>query len=125
SYLRYYPWGEPIVAAAGPLSNLFLAVVFGLIIRFSELFTFLPESFFGIAGVVVIINIVLAIFNLMPIPPLDGSKIVFALLPYRFRGLYARLQSGGIFLALLVALLLWEFFSPLVPFLFSIITGIR
>src|SRR3989338_2621215 len=66
-------YAEAIVAAAGPLSNIALAVVFGLFIRFAA--EAVPASSLHIAALVVIVNLVLAIFNLIPIPPLDGSKI--------------------------------------------------
>jgi Zn-dependent protease len=78
--LRSQRWGEAIVAAAGPLSNLSLAIIFGLLIRFA---TFGSQAFYALAGYLVLVNIVLFVFNLMPIPPLDGSKILFSILPYR------------------------------------------
>ncbi len=78
--LKNQRWGELIVAIAGPISNIIIALFFGLIIRFANLLS-LSESFVIISGIVVFINLLLAIFNLMPIPPLDGSKILFALLP--------------------------------------------
>ncbi len=69
-------WGEAIVSAAGPASNLALALVFGLLIRLQAL----P----GVADLfmyVVAVNVSLTILNLIPIPPLDGSKILSAILP--------------------------------------------
>src|SRR3989344_2299634 len=77
--LRDQRWGEMLVAIAGPASNLALALFFGLLIRFGGEGA-LPASFLSIATLVVITNLVLAIFNLVPIPPLDGSKILFSLL---------------------------------------------
>ncbi|MCX5888833.1 MAG: site-2 protease family protein [Deltaproteobacteria bacterium] len=74
---RNYRWGEITVSAAGPLSNLALAVAFAFLLRLD----------LGNVGVVkmayfgVIINIFLALFNLIPIPPLDGSHILAILLP--------------------------------------------
>jgi Zn-dependent protease len=78
--LRNKRWGEAIVAIAGPISNIILAIVFGILIRFSD-FLGLNQSFIELSLVVVLINIVLAIFNLIPIPPLDGSKILFSFFP--------------------------------------------
>src|SRR3989344_1275948 len=80
--LRNQKWGELAVATAGPLSNIILALVFGLLIRFAGVA--LSSAFVNIASVIIIINLVLAIFNLIPVPPLDGSKILWAFLPYRF-----------------------------------------
>lgn len=79
--------GEAIVAAAGPLSNLVLAVAAALPLRFiissPELQLQIPDLVVRILFLFVYINLVLMIFNLLPIPPLDGSKVLFAFLPPR------------------------------------------
>jgi len=67
------------VAAAGPISNIILAIIFGLTLRFAH--TFLPYQTSLIFLYIVQINLLLAIFNLLPIPPLDGSYILFAFFP--------------------------------------------
>lgn len=112
-------WGEAIVAAAGPLSNIFIALVFGLAIRFIPL----SQSFSSIFQIIVFINILLAIFNLVPIPPLDGSKILFSFLPFDSR---ARLflEKSGLILVLIFIFLLWRLIFPLVVYLFNLITGL-
>ena len=74
-------WGEAIVAAAGPASNIALAVIFAVLIRFSEALS-LSGAFIELAFSIIILNIFLAFFNLIPIPPLDGSKILPRLLPF-------------------------------------------
>lgn len=75
--LRRAPyWGEAIVAITGPASNLALALIFGLLIRLQAL----P----GVADLfmyVVAVNVSLMLLNLLPVPPLDGSKIFSAILP--------------------------------------------
>ena len=76
-------WGTIAVASAGILANLFLAVFFGLILRFS-LNSVVSANFIFIISSIVLVNLGLAIFNLVPIPPLDGSKILFSLLPSSF-----------------------------------------
>lgn len=73
-------WGEAIVAFAGPAANLMIAFVFAMIIRASEVFH-LSVSFLELAFHIIILNIFLALLNLVPIPPLDGSKILPRLLP--------------------------------------------
>lgn len=115
-------YGEAIVAAAGPLSNIFLAIIFGLLIRGAA--GILPSSFLHIAISVVIINIVLAIFNLVPIPPLDGSKILFSFLPYHLEQIKESLERYGFFIVLIFIVFLWQFLTPVIGFLFSLITGI-
>jgi len=69
-------WGEAIVAFAGPASNFAIALVVGTIIRLG---VFEPMN--PVLSVIVVVNVMLGIFNLIPIPPLDGSKILPRLLP--------------------------------------------
>ena len=73
-------WGEFWVSLAGPLSNFILAILFLLPLT---LLNPIPESWGQIFTYGVLINLILGIFNLFPIPPLDGSKILYSLLPYK------------------------------------------
>ncbi len=117
-------WGDAKVAAAGAAANFALALVFGLILRFwPEISDPISANFYMLAQTVVIINLVLGIFNLIPIPPLDGSHVLFAFLPPSQTDFKIFLQRYG-FIFLLV--LIW-FFSPIiwpiVAFLYQLITG--
>ena len=85
-------WGEAIVAAAGPASNIVLALIFAGLVRFAEVLA-LSETFVMLAVQVIILNIFLAFFNLVPIPPLDGSKILPRFLPLPLRMKYDRFRS--------------------------------
>ncbi|TSC69870.1 MAG: transmembrane protein [Parcubacteria group bacterium Gr01-1014_46] len=116
-------WGEAKVALAGPLSNIAIAVFFGLLIRFGVLFS-LGEAFLYIGTMIVFINLVLATFNLIPIPPLDGSKILFSVLPYSMRGVQEFLERNGIYLMIFFIFFLWQFIVPLVSWEFTLITGL-
>lgn len=120
--LKNQRWGEAWVAIAGPLSNIFIALVFGLVVRFG---TGLSESFIAISSIVVFLNIILAVFNLIPIAPLDGSKILYAILPQhismRVRESYERF---GFFLIIFVILFFWRFIIPIVMSIFTLFTGI-
>ncbi len=121
--LRNQKWGELIVAAAGPITNLFLAVIFGLVIRFGINFGVSP-AFINLGSSIVILNIVLGLFNLIPIPPLDGSKILFSILPLRFQGLKDRLEQFGFVIVLFFVFFLWDFVSPLIGWLYGLLTGL-
>ena len=84
-----YKYGPLKVALAGPASNLLVLVIFGLGVRF--MFPFLDPNLIRLFGFVALMNSLLAIFNLIPIPPLDGSKILTVFFP---KALYA-LESFG------------------------------
>lgn len=122
--LKNQRWGELIVAAAGPVSNLILAIFFSLLIRFSGVLG-LPSSFIEISFTVVLINLVLAIFNLIPIAPLDGSKILYSILPVDKAEAFMNFtQRYSIFLLILFIFVLWQFVIFIVYFLAQILTGI-
>ncbi len=112
-------WDNAKVALAGPGANISIALIFGLLIRFLPL----PASLLTIFSIIVILNLLLAIFNLVPIPPLDGSHILFSLLPEKAWKLKVILQQYGLFVLLFFILfgLRWLFF--LVILLYQVITG--
>lgn len=118
-------WGELLVAVAGIFANICLAIVFGLIIRFGFAYDMLSSSFLHISATVVFINLVLALFNLMPIPPLDGSKILFALFPVFSNRMRFFLDKWGFWLVLVFVFFLWEFVAPLVGVVAHLITGLN
>jgi len=115
--------GGAIVAAAGPFANVLIAIVFSALIRMSSVLS-LPSSFVEIASIVVFLNILLAFFNLVPIPPLDGSKILFAILPYRLRFIQEFLERYWFIAIFVLILFLWQLFLPLIFYLFKLATGL-
>lgn len=116
-------WGEAIVAAAGPISNLVIAFVFGMFIRFGMAQGF-SSDLIEVSLIIVAINVLLAIFNLVPIPPLDGSKILFALVPEKYAKFKESMERAGFFLVLIFVFVLWQFLYPLVDALIKLFTGI-
>lgn len=112
------------VASAGIIANLSIAVFFGIIIRISVATGILGSSFIELSSVIVLLNIVLAIFNLIPIPPLDGSKILFTLLGRGGRSLENFASKYSIFILLFFIFFLWKYISPLIYIIFNFITGI-
>ncbi len=114
--------GGAKIAAAGPLSNLILAAIFAVLIRFIGLTSSVSYFFSWIVRR----NIGLAIFNLLPIPPLDGSKVLFALLPRTESGyaIMSALEQYGFFI--LIIFVFSPFGSVIVPVistLFTLFTG--
>lgn len=116
--------GEFLIALAGPGSNFIIAIIFGLIIRFYGAGNSLvSNSFIELSAYIVIINLVLAIFNLIPLPPLDGSKLLFAWLPHQYGKFRIMMETYAPVFILVVVFVLWRLVSPLVVFVFRIITG--
>jgi Zn-dependent protease len=113
--LKNQKWGPAMVGAAGPIANLSIALIFGLIIRFAP--GLVPPAFVNVAFIIVAINVILAVFNFLPIPPLDGSKVLFALLPYKYMRVQMALEQYGFII--LIAFIL--FFSGSIGFIANIL----
>lgn len=98
---------EVLIALAGPLSNLVIAVVCGILLRLADA-AVLPLSApaAGFVMAALMVNVVLAVFNLIPVPPLDGSKILFALLPYRWQKYRQQIELYSLILMIAVIFLL-------------------
>jgi Zn-dependent protease len=128
-------WGEAIVAAAGPISNLVLAIAAALPLRYlvdhPDLARQLPELALPVLYFFVLINVVLMIFNMFPIPPLDGSKVLFAFLPSRLAWQWRPiLEQYGFILLLLVFFLPpgnsigGRIILPIIDGLFGLLVGV-
>ena len=120
--LRNGRWSELWVAFAGPLSNIAIALVCGLFLRLYGLS--LPQGTIDLLGYTVLVNLGLACFNLVPLPPLDGSKILFSLLPRKTLEIRAFLEKYGFVLTIFFIFFLWQYCLPFVFFLFKVIIGV-
>lgn len=145
--LRPGHWSEAKVAGAGPASNIITASIFGLVARFfplametklritiaalspdisiAQVATSQSDFFFGAIIIVVFINIILAVFNLVPIPPLDGSKLLFALFPQKLQQFRLFFERYGLMLVLFFVFFLWQFIFPVAVAAFRLITGLN
>jgi len=105
--LKNQKWGPALVAVSGPFANLFLLIFFGLTAKLLVGAGILDPSnmLYIFMEMIVILNAVWMTFNLIPLPPLDGSKILFAILPSRFEHWKIFLETRGSFLLLALIIL--------------------
>jgi len=127
--LRNQRWGEALVAGAGSATNLALALIFGLMVRFGS--TLLPATALSLAATIAFVNLFLGLFNLIPFPPLDGFTVLRGVFPWRLSGGLAHFErsvrTGGV-LSLLFFLLIFSFvlaepFFNLVVWLAGLLLG--
>jgi Zn-dependent protease len=101
--LKNQKWGEILIAIAGPISNILIAIIFAMFIRFGFNLGLSPAAI-EMSLIAVKLNVFLAIFNMIPIPPLDGSKVLFNLLPNKFSPIRNFLETNYLFALVLFVL---------------------
>lgn len=116
---RDQKWGAVKVSFAGPGSNFLLAIIFGLILRFIPL----PSAIAQLFGIIVLYNLLLGIFNLVPIPPLDGSHILFKFFPRSWLGAQRVLEQYGFFILLIFIIFGFKYLDPAILYLYNLIVG--
>lgn len=123
--LKDQKWAPALVALAGPASNLVLAILLGIFYRIATVFTDIPAEVEQLFVIAVVINIVLAVFNSIPIPPLDGSKMIAPLFPDKFlrSEFYAVLEQQGMWIVLIFIFFGFGLISPIIYGLASLILG--
>jgi Zn-dependent protease len=119
---RDQKYGSAKVALAGPASNLALALVFGLALRFFPALSLIPGLTL-MFSFIVYINILLAVFNLLPIPPLDGSHILFTFLPESMNHIKIFLSQFGLFILLFIIFFFFQWLVFIINWIFALIVG--
>ncbi len=123
--LKHGVWGMALVAVAGPLMNFLLACIFyiiGYVTGGFYLETTGPlagsEIYYGLWGEIVLnmvyVNIALGVFNLIPIPPLDGSRVLYAIAPDAVREMMEKLERYGVLIVFAILLIFPSFFSAVI-----------
>lgn len=108
--VRYGKWGAAMVAAAGPLSNLLMAAFVSVYLRIFDL-SGLSEQ---ILVSFVLVNLGFFVFNMLPIPPLDGSRILYAAAPPALADLMDRIERFGLVGIMVVLFFFYRFLSPVI-----------
>jgi Zn-dependent protease len=111
------------VSLAGPVSNIILAIVFGFmyhILNFNDLNTSTTKILHDMIVFAVLINFILAFFNIVPIPPLDGSKILAGIIPRQYESMFNEFMKYGHFVLLGLIVLSFAFHVPVFGFVFEI-----
>jgi Zn-dependent protease len=128
--LKNQRWGETLVAVAGSATNLLLALIFGLLVRFGLSIGF-NQSALSLAATIAFVNLFLGLFNLIPFPPLDGFTALRSALPWNIASGLGRFEqrvraTGVISMILFLLFFSYIFAGPffsLVAWLFGLLTG--
>lgn len=118
--------GAALIGAAGPVSNLILAIIFALLLHLPLTWNVGGEVLVAAFGLIVLLNLLLAFFNLVPIPPLDGSKLLFALFPNLSFKAQRFLEIYGFFILLIFLFLgglnfIWSVISVVFDLLMAVV----
>lgn len=103
--------GSSLVSLAGPLTNLILAILASAVLNFIQPRSLSIDTFILLF---VEVNIGLFVFNLIPFPPLDGSRVLYGFAPEPLRKIMDKIESFGFMFTILIILFLFQFFAPVI-----------
>lgn len=109
--VRYEEFGSALIAVAGPLTNLALACVGGLVFR-SGLVT--SNNLSDIVVIFTLTNVSLFTFNMIPVPPLDGSRLLYAFAPEPLQRVMQTIEQFGLVTIFIIVFVLWQFIGPII-----------
>jgi Zn-dependent protease len=116
--------GTRIVSVAGVIANFSIALIVGFALRVMTIAQVGSIQLFEIMSIVVLVNVVLGIFNLIPIPPLDGFRFLESVLPVRFGSFFRQYEQYGIVILIVFLFIGVRFIAPLASFIYTTLTGI-
>ena len=115
--------GAGLIGIAGPLANFVLAIIFAVLLRLTPLLGSTGETLIIFFNIIIFVNVLLAVFNLLPIPPLDGSKVLFAFLPEQANEIKILLERFGFFILLLFIFFGFQLIMPIIYGIYHLIVG--
>jgi len=118
--LRNRKLGEFFISIAGIVTNFLIAIVFAIFIHFALVWN-LSQPVIELIAYIIMLNITLGVFNLFPIPPLDGSKILFSLVPYKYESQLRNLEKYGMFILIILVVFFSWILGDIVNWVFRLI----
>ncbi len=109
--VKFEEFGAALIGIAGPVSNLVLACIGGLVYRSGIVTT---NSWSDFVVIFVLINVALFVFNMIPFPPLDGSRLLYAFAPEPLQRVMRTIESFGLASIFILIFIFWQFIGPVI-----------